>query len=213
METKTNLFSLLNIFVFLASTTHGLNQDFCVADTTRPETPAGFPCKKVENVTANDFVFKLRYPTDKIPPFNFGAVAGFAPQFPGLNGLGLSVLRTDMPVDGVVPLHSHPRESELVLATVGKITVGFISSSNVVYFNTLGVGDTMILPPGLMHFEINVGDSASTFFAVFNSQSPGLQITSNALFGNSMSTDLLESVTLIAASEIKKLKAVFGGSN
>lgn len=44
-------------FSVLASFSHALVQDFCVADLKSPDTPAGFPCKKVSLVTEKDFVY------------------------------------------------------------------------------------------------------------------------------------------------------------
>lgn len=62
----------------------------------------------------------------------------FDAQFAGLNGLGISVACLDLAAGGVIPLHTHPGASELLVVIEGRILAGFISSDNTVYIKTLG---------------------------------------------------------------------------
>ncbi|KAK8931066.1 Germin-like protein 8-14 [Platanthera zijinensis] len=189
--------------------------DFCVGDPSLPTSPLGtFSCKKESAVTATDFIFSgsLATPGNVSNLLKAAVSPAFSSQFPGLNGLGLSLARLDIDVDGVIPLHTHPAASELLLVTQGSILAGFISTSNAVYCETLNQGDLMVFPQGLLHFQVACGDSPAVALASFSSPSPGLQITSIALFGNSLPSELVEKVTFLDDAQVKKLKKVLGGT-
>ncbi|KAL0908383.1 hypothetical protein M5K25_022874 [Dendrobium thyrsiflorum] len=187
--------------------------DFCVADLSRPANPAGFSCKKASTVTVTDFSFSGLGATGNTGNIMKSAVTpAFCQQFPGLNGLGLSAARLDLGLNGVVPLHTHPAASEVLLVSEGKILAGFISSSNTVYYKTLIKGDLMVFPQGLLHFQVQSGSSPAVAFATFNSPDPGFQITSLSLFGSSLPSPLVEKVTFLDDEQVRKLKRVFGGT-
>lgn len=189
-------------------------QDFCVGDLNLPEGPAGYSCKKASTVTVNDFVFSgLGVAGNTSNLIKAAVTPAFAAQFPGLNGLGISIARLDLAVGGVVPMHTHPGGSELLLVTQGTICAGFISSANKVYYKSLNKGDIIILPQGLLHFQVNGGQGPAQAFVSFSSPSPGLQITDFALFANDLPSELVEATTFLSADEVKRLKGVLGGTN
>jgi quercetin dioxygenase-like cupin family protein len=189
-------------------------QDFCVGDFNLPEGPAGYSCKKASTVTVNDFVFSgLGVAGNTSNLIKAAVTPAFAAQFPGLNGLGISIARLDLAVGGVVPMHTHPGGSELLLVTQGTICAGFISSANKVYYKSLNKGDIIILPQGLLHFQVNGGQGPAQAFVSFSSPSPGLQITDFALFANDLPSELVEATTFLSADEVKRLKGVLGGTN
>uniref|UniRef100_A0A803MG59 Germin-like protein n=1 Tax=Chenopodium quinoa TaxID=63459 RepID=A0A803MG59_CHEQI len=144
----------------------------------------------------------------------FGVAVTFAIDltFPALNGLGLSMSRLDIGVGGVVPIHSH-RVSELILVIEGEILAGFIDSNDQVYYKTLTKGDIMIFPHSLLHFQVNVGKTPALAFVSLNSASPNFQITTTSLFANDLPTEVIEKITLLDATQAKKLKRIFGGTN
>nr|CAD1825067.1 unnamed protein product [Ananas comosus var. bracteatus] len=161
-----------------------------------PDTPSGYPCKKVSAVTVDDFVFSgLGVPGNTSNLIKAAVTPAFVSTFPGVNGLGISAARIDIAPDGVVPLHTHPGGSELLVVLEGCIYAGFISTANDVYTQS-----------------INSGDTAAVAIASFSSPAPGLQITAFALFANSLPSPLVEKVTFLDDDEVKKLKAVLGGS-
>lgn len=203
----------LCFLLFLLPTPNTATQDFCVGDLTAPDTPSGYPCKKVSAVTVDDFVFSgLGVPGNTSNLIKAAVTPAFVSTFPGVNGLGISAARIDIAPDGVVPLHTHPGGSELLVVLEGCIYAGFISTANDVYTQSLGPGDAMLFPQGLLHFQINSGDTAVVAIASFSSPAPGLQITAFALFANSLPSPLVEKVTFLDDDEVKKLKAVLGGS-
>ncbi|KAK9705558.1 hypothetical protein RND81_07G066200 [Saponaria officinalis] len=208
---------MLPIFIFtllFATLSNASVSDFCVADTSLPDTPSGYPCKKVSKVTVNDFVYSgLGVAGNTSNIIKAAVTPAFDAQFPGVNGLGISLARLDIAVGGVVPMHTHPGASEVLIVIQGSICAGFISSANGVYFKTLNKGDIMVFPQGLLHFQINSGKSRVLAFVGFSSPSPGLQILDFALFANSLPSELVEKTTFLDDAQVKKLKGVLGGTN
>ncbi|CAN1809688.1 Auxin-binding protein ABP20 [Linum perenne] len=179
--------------------------DFCVADLNGYHTPSGFVCKNPANVTVDDFVFSgLTTPANTSNRNKAGAIPAFVEEFPGLNGLNLAAVRADYAPGGAFPLHVHPRT----------VTAGFVSgaASNTVYVKKLKQGEIMVLPQGLVHFQVNTGDKNAVVLATFGNAEPGVQVISSALFGNNFESFLVEKTTNIDVREIKRLKALLGGS-
>ncbi|XP_076925497.1 auxin-binding protein ABP19a-like [Bidens hawaiensis] len=188
-------------------------QDFCVADLKGPDTPSGFTCKPVATVTVDDFVStSLRGAGNTSNIIKAAVTPAFSTQLPGLNGQGISIARLDLAAGGVVPFHTHPGGSELLLVTQGFITAGFVSSANTAYVKTLKKGDIMVFPQGLLHFQVNAGGVTAVAFASFSSPTPGLQILDFALFANDLPSKLVEATTFLDDATVKKLKAVLGGT-
>lgn len=204
---------LLISLLLLAAASEALVQDFCVADLMLPAGPAGYPCKK--SVTEKDFAYSgLATPGNTTNIISAAVTPAFDGQFPGVNGLGISIARLDMAAGGVIPLHTHPGGSELLVVIEGTICAGFISSfANTVYLKTLNKGEIMVFPQGLLHFQFNSGKGPALAFVSFGTQNPGLQITDFALFKNDFPTELVAKTTFLDVAQIKKLKGVLGGTN
>ncbi|XP_078438020.1 auxin-binding protein ABP20-like [Wolffia australiana] len=187
--------------------------DFCVADLTAPATPSGFPCKKEETLTVEDFVFSgLGQPGNTTNFLKASVTPAFDYLFPAVNGLGVSTARLDLDVGGVFPLHVHPYGNELMVVTQGRILAGFISSGNKLYYKTLKKGDAMVFPQGLLHFRVNVGSKPAVAFSSYNSANAGIQVTAYALFETNFPSELISRTTFLSPPEVQRLKAVFGGT-
>ncbi|KAL6559487.1 hypothetical protein OROGR_004604 [Orobanche gracilis] len=202
---------LLITYSHVASHVH----DFCVADITGPQSPAGYSCKDISKVTVDDFVYtglSVRSNTSNI--FKFGFAAAAAPLLPGLNGLGVSIGRADLEIGGVVPIHSHPGANELVIIVEGSSIIGgFIDSKNTVYQKILKKGDVMVLPQGLYHFFVNNGKSPAVIYASFSSETPTVQTLDTLLFSNNLDTDIIANTTRLGRAQIRELKKLFHGTN
>ncbi|WJZ94294.1 hypothetical protein VitviT2T_013168 [Vitis vinifera] len=188
-------------------------KDFCVADFKATQGLAGYQCKVPEEVVVDDLVYSglnVAGNFSDIPKSAINAV--FVDQLPGLNGLGLSMARLDLSLGGVIPMHSHPGGSEVLLVTQGSIIAGFISSNNIAYMKTLKKGDIMVFPKGLLHFQVKSGPVPALLWSSFSSSNPGQQVLSNALFSNNLASELIEKVTFLDELEVEKLKVLFGGS-
>lgn len=205
---------LLLLLLIASAASNAAALDFCVADLSAADTPAGYPCRKASTVTVDDFVFTgLGKPGSTNNLIKAAVTPAFVGQYPAVNGLGISAARLDLAVDGVVPLHTHPGGSEILLVLEGSILAGFISSANNVYYKTLNEGDVMVFPQGQLHFQANAGCTPAVASVAFSNPDPGLQITSFALFANSLPSDLVEKVTFLDDTQVKKLKKVLGGTN
>ncbi|KAK7411865.1 hypothetical protein VNO78_03308 [Psophocarpus tetragonolobus] len=213
---KARMKMMVTIFLFILSIlsiSHASVVDFCVADYTAPNGPAGYSCKTPSKVTVDDFVYSgLATAGNTSNIINAAVTPAFDAQFPGLNGLGISVARLDLAPGGVIPLHTHPGASELLFVVQGKICTGFVASDNTVYLKTLQKGDVMVYPQGLLHFQINAGGSQGLAIVSFSSANPGLQILDFALFKSDFPTELIAQTTFLPEEVIKKLKGVLGGS-
>ncbi|KAK7255718.1 hypothetical protein RIF29_29137 [Crotalaria pallida] len=201
------MFRILLLFSLFLATSHA--SDFCVADLKGPISPAGYPCKS--QVTANDFVFSNFRAGNTSNFFKASFTPAFVEEFPGVNGLGVSAARLDFEAGGIIPMHSHPGGSELLIMVQGHITAGFISSDNSVYLKTLSKGDLMIFPQGLLHFQLNSGKGKATAFVSYSSTNPGAQLLDLALFGNNLDSALVQKSTFLDPAQVQKLKGAFGG--
>ncbi|KAK2353265.1 germin protein precursor [Trifolium repens] len=205
------IFILFLLTLLSHSITNASVVDFCVADLSSAETPSGFPCKS--SVTINDFIFSnFNSGNTSNNPLRAAFTSASVHQFPAVNGLGLSAARLDIDVGGIVPMHSHRGANEIMMVVQGRITAGFISSDNSVFVKTVSKGEIMVLPQGLLHFQFNAGGNKATAFLAFSSSNPGAQLVDVALFGNNLSSAIVGKTTLLDPAQVKKLKAIFGGS-
>lgn len=163
-------------------------QDFCVADFNSSISVNGFSCKPAEQVVSDDFFFDgLRKEGNTSNVFGATVTPANVFTFPGLNTMGLSTNRVDFGPGGLNPPHSHPRASESGIVIAGKLLVGFITSDNVFHSKVLSPGEMFVIPKGLVHFQLNVGEGKALAFTSFNSHFPGVVIASTNLFGSTPS--------------------------
>ncbi|XP_019196218.1 PREDICTED: germin-like protein [Ipomoea nil] len=209
------IFFFLFLLAFPVFTANASVNDFCVANGPGArDTPSGFVCKNTAKVTAADFVYSgLAKPGNTTNIINAAVTPAFVGQFPGVNGLGVSLARLDLAPGGVIPMHTHPGASEILNVVEGTILAAFISSGNKVYEKALYPGDVMVFPQGLLHFQVNTGKGSALAYASFGSANPGLQILDFALFANDLSTKTIAGTTFLDEATIKKLKSVLGGTN
>ncbi|KAI3876168.1 hypothetical protein MKW98_029120 [Papaver atlanticum] len=219
---KTSFFFLILLFcviLFFTSPCYSdpdQLQDFCVADLNATTTFLnGFPCKPVSQVSSSDFFFVgFHKEGDTNNIFGVGVTAGNVLSFPGLNTLGLSMNRVDFSPGGVNPLHSHPRATEAGIIIMGKVLVGFISTSNVYYSKVLDEGNMFVIPKGLVHFQKNVGPGKAIILTSFNSQLPGAVVLPTTLFASNpeIPNDVLATNFQADETVINSIKSKFGSA-
>ena len=127
-------------------------------------------------------------------------------QFPGVNTQGVSHLRLDFGIGGVIPIHSHPLAAETLVVLKGSIYTGFISDDNVLYASTLQVGDVTLFPKGTQHFQLNVGNETAVTFNTLTSQNPGFFLTANQVFETGVPSAVLEKSFGISAKTVKSIQ-------
>ncbi|CAK7345881.1 unnamed protein product [Dovyalis caffra] len=108
-------------------------------------------------------------------------------QIPGLNTLGISLVRIDYAPWGINPPHTHPRATEILTVLEGCLEVGFVTSNpeNRLITKILQKGDVFVFPIGLVHYQRNVGNGNVVAIAALSSQNPGVITIANAVFGSS----------------------------
>lgn len=188
-------------------------QDFCIPETKHNSSQTGwfteFPCRSSSNVTVDDFVFDGIKRSGSFNAMGFAGISVNPAAFPGLNTLGMSFVRADLDVGGVNVPHYHPRATEIAFILEGFVYSGFIDSTNRVFAKVIGRGEVMVFPKGLVHFQMNVGDSPATIFGSFNSQNPGVEKIPIAIFGSGIKGELLEKAFGLSAKEVEMLRRKF----
>lgn len=187
-------------------------QDFCIADLEAPVSVNGFPCKPASKVNSKDFFFEgLSKEGNTGNAFGTNITAGNVLKFPGLNTLGISMNRVDFAPGGINPPHSHPRATESGVVIEGKLLVGMLSTENVYYSKVLGPGHMFVVPRGLVHFQMNVGEGKALAYTAFNSHLPGSVVASVALFGSkpSVPDEVLTKAFQVEKDVVDEIKSKF----
>ncbi|XP_024014576.1 germin-like protein subfamily 1 member 11 isoform X2 [Eutrema salsugineum] len=169
-------------------------QDFCVGVNTPADVFVnGKFCKDPKLVSADDFFLAgLQNARAVANAVGSNVTAVNVNNLPGLNTLGISLVRIDYGVNGQNPPHTHPRATEILYVGHGTLFVGFVTSNgdgNRLFTKTLNMGDVFVFPEGLIHFQANVGRSPAVAFAALSSQNPGVVTIANTVFGSNPAID------------------------
>ncbi|XP_022860488.1 germin-like protein subfamily 3 member 2 isoform X2 [Olea europaea var. sylvestris] len=182
-------------------------QDFCIP---RSEFLSIFvSCKNSSLVTVEDFVFSGIKSPGEFSKAGFASIPVSVSVFPGLNTLGMSFVRADFEPGSINVPHYHPRATETAFVVEGKIYSGFVDSRNRVFAKVIEKGEVMVFPKGLVHFQMNIGDSRATILGSFNSQNPGLLKIPSAVFGSEIEEEVLIKAFGLNSKELAKLKKKF----
>lgn len=193
-------------------------QDFCVA-VDEPENGLfvnGKFCKNPNMVKAEDFFFYgLQNAGDTSNKFGFNVTTVNVEQIPGLNTLGISIVRIDYAPYGLNPPHTHPRATEILVVLEGSLYVGFVASNqnnNTFFTKVLNKGDVFVFPEGMIHFQFNVGKTNAIAFAGLSSQNPGVITIADSVFGSNppISANVLTKAFQVDKNVIENLQEQFG---
>ncbi|KAK9049436.1 hypothetical protein SSX86_031594 [Deinandra increscens subsp. villosa] len=191
-------------------------QDFCVADPSNQGSVRvnGMACKNPLFVQADDFYYSgLHIPGDTGNSYGYRVSPVTVYQIPGLNTLGLSMMRIDYAQWGSNPPHTHPRATEIFTVLEGTLQVGFITSDplNRLVTKVLQRGDVFVFPVGLVHFQRNMGHSNATAIAALSSQNPGVISITNSIFGSTppIETEVLAQAFGVDNKTVHLLKKKF----
>ncbi|RWR81891.1 LOW QUALITY PROTEIN: putative germin-like protein 2-1 [Cinnamomum micranthum f. kanehirae] len=190
-------------------------QDICVADDKSDVLVNGFVCKDNKKVTAHDFFFEgLDKPGNTENKVGFNVTTVNVDQIPGLNTLGISLVRIDYAPNGQNPPHTHPRGTEILTVIEGTLYVGFVLSNqnnNTLITKTLNKGDVFVFPIGLIHFQANIGHTPAVAIAALSSQNAGVITIANSVFGSMppISDDILAKAFQVDKQVIDHLQAQF----
>ncbi|XP_009766874.1 putative germin-like protein 2-1 [Nicotiana sylvestris] len=196
-------------------------QDLCVAveDSNTSVLMNGKACKDPKLATADDF-FASGFNESGPPIPNY---LGFAVnilnvnRMPGLNTLGISIVRADLEPFGLISPHIHPRGNELILVLEGILYVGFTVPDpgnpfkSRLFEKILNPGDVFVIPQSLIHVQYNLGTTNTTALSCFNSQNPGVHMIPFQLFGSNPSIldDVLVKGFRLDKKVVEHLRAQF----
>ncbi|CAN1295777.1 Putative germin-like protein 2-3 [Linum perenne] len=134
-------------------------------------------------------------------------------QIPGLNTLGISLVRVDYAPWGINPPHTHPRATEVLTVLEGSLEVGFVTSNpeNRLISKIIHKGDVFVFPIGLIHFQRNVGYGNAVAIAGLSSQNPGVITVANSVFGSKpeISGDVLAKAFQVDKRVVEQIQAKF----
>nr|XP_043629400.1 putative germin-like protein 2-1 [Erigeron canadensis] len=189
-------------------------QDFCVADPNSSVKVNGVACKNPMQVQAEDFFFSgLHLMGNTSNAVGSRVTPVFATQLPGLNTLGISMVRIDYAPWGLNPPHTHPRATEIITVLEGTLEVGFVTSNpdNRFITKVLKKGDVFVFPVGLVHFQRNIGNGYAVALAALSSQNPGAITIANAVFGANppIPSDILARAFQVDKSMVEILQTKF----
>ncbi|RWR81859.1 putative germin-like protein 2-1 [Cinnamomum micranthum f. kanehirae] len=190
-------------------------QDICVADLNSEVLVNGFVCKAIKEVTANDFFLSgFDKPSNTMNKVGFNVTNALVNQIPGLNTLGISLVRLDFAPYGENPPHTHPRATEILTVLEGTLYVGFVLSNqnnNTLITKVLNKGDVFVFPINLIHFQANIGHTPAVAISGLSSQNPGVITIANSVFGSKppISDDILAKAFQVDKKVIDYLQAQF----
>ncbi|CAN0914481.1 Putative germin-like protein 2-1 [Linum grandiflorum] len=189
-------------------------QDFCVADSNNQVKMNGFACKNPATVQASDFSSSgLHNPANTGNALGSFVTAVTVARIPGLNTLGISMVRVDYAPWGINPPHTHPRATEILTVIEGTLEVGFVTSNpdNRLISKILQKGDVFVFPIGLIHFQRNVGHGNAVAIAALNSQNPGVITIANSVFGSKpdIATDILAKAFQVDNGIVQQIQSKF----
>ncbi|KAE8734642.1 Germin-like protein subfamily 1 member 7 [Hibiscus syriacus] len=196
-------------------------QDFCVAvnDAKDGVFVNGKLCKDPKLAVPEDFFLQgLNIPGNTSNPVGSMVTPANVQQIPGLNTLGISLVRIDYaPYGGLNPPHTHPRATEILVVVEGTLYVGFVTSNpeNRLFTKVLYPGDVFVFPVGLIHFQFNIGHTNAVAFAGLSSQNPGVITIANAVFGSdpAINPDVLAKAFQLDKNIVKQLQSQFWWDN
>lgn len=85
---------------------------------------------------------------------------------------------------GLVPPHTHPRATEISTVVEGQLYAGFVTSNpdNKFFSKVLNEGDLFVFPQGLVHFQLNIGNTNAVAITALSSHNPGVNRIADAVF-------------------------------
>ncbi|CAA2944520.1 germin 9-3 [Olea europaea subsp. europaea] len=139
----------------------------------------------------------LRAATVPNMPPDFKVFKASMAEFPALNGQSVSFAVLMYPPGTVNPPHNHPRASELLFLLVGSLEVGFVTTTNDLFNQTLQEGDI---------FYNRDEKAPAIAVSAFGSASAGTVSIPSAVFNTSIYDPVLAASFKTDVVTIKRLK-------
>lgn len=150
---QTLLFTILPLhFAIIFASDPDPVQDFCIPYPKFGSIIAVhgvftvLPCKNSSEASADDFVFFGMKAAENFSDAGLAVTSANPTNFPGLNTLGMSLVRTDSKVGGINPPHFHPRATEIAYVMRDRVYSGFVGSGKRVFARIVEEGEVMVFP-------------------------------------------------------------------
>lgn len=96
--------------------------------------------------------------------------------------MGISMFNVAVAAGAANSPHTHPGATEAGFILEGSVLIGFLTTNYTLYQKVVGPGDMFVVPPGLIHYEWNVGKTEARFLAVVTHEAPSEVVVPNTLF-------------------------------
>lgn len=149
----------------------------------------------------------LRNGSGLVPPSKYAIKRVNSDALPALTGLGVSTALLEYLPGGINTLHTHPRGSEVLTVLQGELNVGLIDSGNKLYTKVLQSADVFVFPKGLVHYQINLGNSTVLAYAAFSSSNPGTISLPVNIFASGIEDVVLETAFKVDGGVVDELQA------
>ncbi|GLT25522.1 hypothetical protein SLA2020_006440 [Shorea laevis] len=103
---------------------------------------------------------------------------------------------------------------KVLVVMEGAPLVGFVSSNhdnNRLFTKVLNKGDVFVFPIGMIHFQLNIGNTPAVAFAGLSSQNPGVITIANTVFGSHppINLDVLTKAYMLDKNAVQYLQSKF----
>ncbi|KAK4225060.1 putative spherulin [Podospora fimiseda] len=182
------MFSQLIHLLALASLATAAPQHLTSRDTPSPNlgltaqlTLADTTIDRYALLKDQDFIFDFSAPN--APPI------ADRKSFPALVGTNVAVAVAEVPPCSMAPIHLHPRATEILTVTSGRlmtemVTEAIDANGNPRLVRTeLKKGQVTVFPMGSFHTQLNLDCTNASAVAAFNSEDPGVEVVVNGLEG------------------------------
>lgn len=214
------LSSTVSLLIALSSLAQAAPQNLAERQTTPPPglsltaqlTLADNIVARYNLLKDSDFIFDWNSP-DSAPVAD-------RRSFPALVGTGVAMTVAEVPPCSVASVHIHPRASEILVVTSGRLISEMVTELGVVKADgdprlihlELGKNQTTVFPMGTIHGQMNPDCTPAALVAGFNSEDPGTAIAALDFF--SLSDEFI--IDALGASvdldEVKKIRGAISRS-
>ncbi|KAK4460161.1 RmlC-like cupin domain-containing protein [Cladorrhinum samala] len=160
----------------------------------------------------SDFIFDWNNPNS--------APTADRSSFPALVGTGIAMTVAEVPPCSVASVHIHPRASEILVVTSGRLISEMVTELGVVKADgdprlihlELSKNQTTVFPMGTIHGQMNPDCAPASLVAGFNSEDPGTAIAALDFF--SMSDEFVVDALgeSVDAEEVKRIRGAISRS-
>ncbi|XP_071721319.1 putative germin-like protein 2-1 [Rutidosis leptorrhynchoides] len=189
-------------------------QDYCVADLNSKVRVNGFVCKDPKVVTVEDFVYRgLNNRLNASNVLGYYVTGVTVHQMPGLHTLGIAMARVDFAPGSIIPPHTVPRATQMMIVIEGSLEAGFVTANPLerLFTTVLHKGDVFVIPEGLVHYLKNVGHGYAYAIAALSSENPGVVSLANDVFGSNprIPADILANYLRVDIKTIHRIQSKF----